>query len=1396
MSTVKERLAKRVNSGQTPAVNVYHLETDTDVVLVKDSNETLSDHLDVLDANRTVTLSGDVSGSGTLQSGQNLTISTQVSDDSHEHTGSTLSVDTANRVVVSDSTKNLEASDVTTTELGYLKGVTGGIQGQLDNKSDTDHNHDTVYVKQAMVGVENGVAPLDNNGLIGSQYLPSFVDDVIDSFIVGDTPMAADWLSKTSGGEALTPESGKVYLVVTAGEYQNRTFRWSGTTYAAIRSDLVIGETENTAYRGDRGAAAYAHSISAHARVDATKVEGSDSNGYIQVDGQNLKVYEHPTTAGNKHLPSGGQSGDVLGWQADGTGTWVQLPALSKGAGSGNGNAVTDISVNGHEINLVKGQTFLTEHPPITLDTDTTSTATPSFGGTFTAVDSVTREDNGHVEKINVKTVTLPTETTLSLGNVPSTDAGNVVTGIEVNGHRITPRKESTVVLEGDSRLTDARTPTAHTHGNLTNDGKLQADDVAIGTGDRMVIADSSNEGKIAKSGVIFDGADTTKALTPKGTFETFLKEHQDISGKADKTDTVTNVAFDATNKKITKTINGTTTDVVTVDTIRSNMNTMDVGAKGLVPAPSTTDATRYLKGDGTWDTPENTTYDDFDGTNHGLVPAPGAGDSDKFLKSDGTWASPAEDTDTTYTFTGGQTNKFTVTPSNGTAQDVTITPSATITASVSNDTGADVTLSGTNGTNEVTYSASHKEYHNTAPGSKGPTADGTLTFGGTFKVPQVSANTTGHVDAIAEHTMTMPSETQLSLGSATGDGNAITALQVNNHEITPIKGATFLTEHQDISGKADKSATVSDVAYDHANDKLTKTINGSTTDVLQIVGGDNVTVQSTAGTVTISSENTDTKVTQTARSVDDAYPVLLSGEGSAATTTGTRGASFATGVTVNPSTGAVSATSFSGSGANLTNLPSGQLTGTIDAARLPDLSNTYSVVGHNHDATYIQQTAIGAANGVAPLDSTSKISSLYLPSYVDDVLEYDSMSAFPETGEAGKIYVDKATNKTYRWGGSSYVEISPSITVVASAVNGKINVSGEDVTVYVHPADKTAQSGFKKLTTDTEGHVTGGTDVAASDVKGLSGIDMSGASAEDAGAHGMVPAPAAGDQGKFLSGAGTWATPANDNTTYTFTGGTNKITVTPSDGQAQDVTVTPSATIAANASNAVGAIVTLSGTAGTNGVTYSASHANSGVTAGTYGAAQTAAFGVAFKIPTFKVNATGHLEEAGTVDITMPANPNTDTKVTQSSDTSASAIPVLMAYQASPTSGTASGAKYNSNVTITPSTGTVTATAFSGNGSALTNLNASNIASGTINAARLPTSGVTATSYGPAANATLSYGGTFTVPQVTFDTYGRATSAATRTMTMPADRWGVHVQSGATQPTNQSSGDLWFQTL
>lgn len=81
-------------------------------------------------------------------------------------------------------------------------------------------------------------------------------------------------------------------------------------------------------------------------------------------------------------------------------------------------------------------------------------------------------------------------------------------------------------------------------------------------------------------------------------------------------------------------------------------------------------------------------------------------------------------------------------------------------------------------------------------------------------------------------------------------------------------------------------------------------------------------------------------------------------------------------------------------------------------------------------DVGAIPASQKGAASGVAELDSSGKVPSAQLPSYVDDVVEFASRDGFPGTGEDGKIYIAEDTNLTYRWSGTQYVEISPSLAL------------------------------------------------------------------------------------------------------------------------------------------------------------------------------------------------------------------------------------------------------------------------------------------------------------------------------------------------------------------------------
>ena len=90
------------------------------------------------------------------------------------------------------------------------------------------------------------------------------------------------------------------------------------------------------------------------------------------------------------------------------------------------------------------------------------------------------------------------------------------------------------------------------------------------------------------------------------------------------------------------------------------------------------------------------------------------------------------------------------------------------------------------------------------------------------------------------------------------------------------------------------------------------------------------------------------------------------------------------------------------------------------------------AAISVTQNLTYDSQTGVITGpnlSGYATLDGSGKVPSSQLPSYVDDVEEYADTNSFPQSGETGKIYVTTGTNKTYRWTGSTYVEISQSAT-------------------------------------------------------------------------------------------------------------------------------------------------------------------------------------------------------------------------------------------------------------------------------------------------------------------------------------------------------------------------------
>ena len=247
-------------------------------------------------------------------------------------------------------------------------------------------------------------------------------------------------------------------------------------------------------------------------------------------------------------------------------------------------------------------------------------------------------------------------------------------------------------------------------------------------------------------------------------------------------------------------------------------------------------------------------------------------------------------------------------------------------------------------------------------------------------------------------------------------------------------------------------------------------------------------------------------------------------------------------------------------------------------------------------DVGAIPTSAKGTANGVSTLDANGLVPASQLPSYVDDVIEgYYNLSKFYKTkatsdsgttysneitGESGKIYVDLNTNKTYRWSGTAFIVISDTITLGTTSSTAFRGDYGN--TAYTHSqvtsgnphkvtktdvglgnVDNTADANKSVKYAISAGSATNATKVNNHTVE----ADVpSGAKFTDTNTWTKVSTTTDGYIGKlsgstsqFLRGDGTWASTPNTNTTYTLTQDANnghKITLTPSSGTAQTITI------------------------------------------------------------------------------------------------------------------------------------------------------------------------------------------------------------------------------------------------
>ena len=361
------------------------------------------------------------------------------------------------------------------------------------------------------------------------------------------------------------------------------------------------------------------------------------------------------------HLNTGtATTGQILSW----TGSdydWIDnqvgdITAVTAGDYLNGGGTSGDVTVN-HDL---------------TSRTDTTSSASPAFGGTFTAVDSVTSNATGHITAINLKTVTLPTPTpnTNTTYTLPVSAGGANTAVIDLTAGGSGSGIASSVTFSGTTNEIEV-TETTGNNGtitiglpnNVTVTGALTVSGAAQSSfGGQVTIpitpvadTDAASKNYVDQSNIgqsVFQGgynaatnvpdldvapSSTIKngwfwAVTNKGTFFaevvqpgdliyanidnpgatfanwTVVQSGQDIAGEG------------ASDGATTKGIAGFNSAHFSVTANGWVSSDIYAGGSNLGIVPSGGAGTTFLRGDGTWVIPTNTIYSTATSTVQGLV--------------------------------------------------------------------------------------------------------------------------------------------------------------------------------------------------------------------------------------------------------------------------------------------------------------------------------------------------------------------------------------------------------------------------------------------------------------------------------------------------------------------------------------------------------------------------------------------------------------------------------------------------------------------------------------------------------------------------------------------------------------------------------------------------------
>ena len=226
------------------------------------------------DSAKSVKYAASAGSAGTATTANNVANAGSASSDSARHVWFS-HADNETQRVYNDNFKYNPASNTLTTNItGNAASASsvawGNVSGKPSTFAPSAHNHNDLYYQKSEVdgklsgkaasSHKHGAADITSvnasaiTGVIASANLPSFVDDVLEGYLNG----GKFYKTKNSDGTYATEiagETGKIYVNLN----DNKTYRWSGSAFVVISETIALGETSSTAYRGDRGAAAYAH---------------------------------------------------------------------------------------------------------------------------------------------------------------------------------------------------------------------------------------------------------------------------------------------------------------------------------------------------------------------------------------------------------------------------------------------------------------------------------------------------------------------------------------------------------------------------------------------------------------------------------------------------------------------------------------------------------------------------------------------------------------------------------------------------------------------------------------------------------------------------------------------------------------------------------------------------------------------------------------------------------------------------------------------------------------------------------------------------------------------------------------------------------------------------------